>query len=225
LEVEELIQNDAVRKRLKMLSNLPTSGIFRLCEIDTTGVLPPDAVARFDGELTQRARRRALTARRDAQRRQREEAAALLTVEDRQVGPSAAELAAMPLLRDGMRKTSEPVYVPCAANIDSEVVSYSDTNQFATPQSSGEPTSFAHITRMGFAATGPTLGNGSPQALGHSPTGRPAWGAWGSGQQPSTKSQKAADTTIPQREAAIGTVVKKGKQKKLLLLSSSQRRY
>lgn len=222
LEVEELIQTDAVRKRWKMLSHLPSGSSFRLCELDLTSILPPDVVARFDGELTQRAKKRALTAKRDAQRRQREEAAALMTVEDRQVGPSAAELAAMPRLH-GVRATSEPMDVPGAAFTDSVAVDYNDTNQFPTPQSSSE-TSFAHITRMGFAATGPALGNGSPQAQGHSPTGRPAWGFRSSGQKPSTGSQKVADSATP-GEMEVGTVVKKGKQKKLVLLSSSQRRY
>ena len=78
IEVEELIQSEETRKRLKFLRHLPLSAEFQLVEVDLSGVLPPEALAPFAAELAEREKRRQKRSKalaREAARDARREAA------------------------------------------------------------------------------------------------------------------------------------------------------
>lgn len=58
-----MAQDEASRRRLRVLSHLPLTGAFKLCEVDLSQHLPPEALAPFVEELAQRERRRAQRAK------------------------------------------------------------------------------------------------------------------------------------------------------------------
>jgi hypothetical protein len=266
LELEEIEQNETTRKKLKSwCGHLPLGGSFKLCEIDLRNILPAEALAPFENELTQRERKRVQIAKVEARKHHRETLRAnsmAVAKAAAAAGPSAEELAAMPLPG---AFNSEPVPVPkhsgelVFGGEEDETVaagaSPSSSSSFLGSSSSGGGgggISFAHIAKMGFAATGPALGEG----LGSSPT--PLWGdtshgvsiagatadaaaaAWPGRDYPTSTNgvwgSNSIDTTTSgisaQIDAALAssrvnegdTCGKKKGRKKILLLSTSHRR-
>jgi hypothetical protein len=77
--MEESVQCDATRRRHKMLSHLPASVRFFLCELDVSHLVSAHNLAPFADEIHRRAQRREAAARRakhDARREAKAAAAA-----------------------------------------------------------------------------------------------------------------------------------------------------
>ncbi|PSC71813.1 RING finger 10 [Micractinium conductrix] len=98
LEVEDVVQDEASRRRMRTLAHLPLTATFKLCEVDVSGLLPPEAVAPFEEELAAREKKRAQRAKAEVRRvRQERAAAAAAAAAAANSGLSAAELRSMPL--------------------------------------------------------------------------------------------------------------------------------
>lgn len=213
LEVEDMVQTEATRKRMKHLAHLPLSGAFKLAEVDLTPLLPSEALAPFAEEISGRQKRRDRRAEQEARVAQREAAAAADAAAAAAIkGLTAQELKAMP-------KPSNPAAALAAAGLSEE-----DALDAAIAQSlglSGSPdengdfhgagpdgaalppeagVSFANIAKMGFAATGPKLSPGAPEMgranaqhgspgadVGGPPA--PGWGPQLPGSKPAATSQ------------------------------------
>ncbi|KXZ43366.1 hypothetical protein GPECTOR_92g589 [Gonium pectorale] len=202
LELEDVVQADAVRRRWRFLSHLPLGGAFKLCELAMAELLPPEALAPFADELAAREKRRRRQ-RADDRRQAAAEAAAAARAAAARLGPSAEELQAMPALGDtaaargggGGGGLVAAAGAAAAALAREVALSPSEVAESIALQASledaaaaaaaggtsggaagggGSGVSFARITKLGFAATGPALGSSPP--LG---TTVPA-GAWGS---------------------------------------------
>ncbi|XWS17421.1 hypothetical protein CRYUN_Cryun33cG0065900 [Craigia yunnanensis] len=63
LEIETVTQLEAVRKRYQYLSHFSLTTTYQLCEIDLSGVLPPDALLPFMAEIKKREKQRKQLAR------------------------------------------------------------------------------------------------------------------------------------------------------------------
>ncbi|PNH10725.1 RING finger protein 10 [Tetrabaena socialis] len=260
LELEDVVQTEATRRRWRFLAHLPLSGAFRLCELALGELLPPEALAPFAEELAARDKRRRRQ-RADERRQAAAEAAAVARAAAARVGPTADELAAMPSLGQmasaggGGELETEEASEPCGSNAGGRqrAASFGLGTELRVPllglltsrhrclfssapvpaapptplpglvaaagaaatalamemqltaaevaeslalQASledaaaeaaggggggGGGVSFAHITKMGYAATGPALGTSPPQyAYGTAAAaGPPPAGAWG----------------------------------------------
>ncbi|KAL4420636.1 hypothetical protein ABPG75_010292 [Micractinium tetrahymenae] len=186
LEVEDVAQDEASRRRMRVLAHLPLTATFKLCEVDLSALLPPEALAPFAEELAQREKRRVQRAKQEARRlRQERAAAAAAAAAAANTGLSAAELRAMPLpaaslLPAGLeRQVEEDAAVAAAAAGEGEAA---PDEPPATPPQPG--VSFARIARDGFAATGPSLSaqaaNAAPSPAGLAAAAPPApRGVWG----------------------------------------------
>mmetsp|Transcript_15034 Transcript_15034/g.32584 ORF Transcript_15034/g.32584 Transcript_15034/m.32584 type:complete len:348 (+) Transcript_15034:277-1320(+) len=212
LELEDMVQNEAIRKRYKFLSHLPLTGLFKLAEVDMGGLLPPESLAPFTEELTARERRRKKRAA-EVRRQAAQEAAQARAAEAAKRGPSLQELAAMPLPSASLSQAPSAGAGGLSSSVAAAASALGNMAQGTSPgagmsmgsspvdsdlqmaiqasleQVAGSPPSlgtsppsgsvaWSHLVKMGFAATGPTLGT-SPQgptaALGPAPGG--AWGA------------------------------------------------
>lgn len=187
------------RRRWKFLGHLPLNGTFRIAEVHLLNpVLTSQQLAPFAEELSAREKRRQRRADAEARESRREAAAAAAAHKARQ-GPTAAELRAMPKLgsnqgpldtTDGVSKaidvtglTSEQIDEALAAQVMHDSAAVTGTS----PPSGG--VSFAKMTKLGFAASGPALGAAaspgglSDEGLGPTPavgaTPAALQGAWG----------------------------------------------
>ncbi|KAK9807857.1 hypothetical protein WJX72_011479 [[Myrmecia] bisecta] len=201
LEVEDWVQNEVVRKRLKFLSHLPLTGTFKMAEVDMHDLVLAESLAPFADEIKARAQRRTKRAEQEAEHAKRE-AEQEAANQAASFGPSVAELKAMPLpsaslaaLAGGLSE-EDALDAAIAKSLglqgrdpDGEAAG-ADAALMGTSSSPPPPQkgiSFAHMTRMGYAATGPTLSLGSgaaaAAAAGSSPSGSgpgPLHGrAWG----------------------------------------------
>jgi hypothetical protein len=264
LELEEIEQTESSRKRLSFCcGHLPLGGLFKLCEVDLSNILPPEALLPFEAELTQREKKRVQIAKLEARKNHREAAKAKTMAAAKAAaaeGPSLAELAAMPL----PGASSDPVPVPKRPSEGLPVVegeeeegaagaSPSSTSSFPGGSSAGgggagggsqAGISFARIAKMGFAATGPALGEGvgspsSPPWDGNAVTAN-SGGAWPGSQSPIAASSTSggggggawgntnsnASGLSAQIDAALASSSGGGKKKgkKIMLLSTSHRR-
>ena len=257
LELEEVEMNEQNRKRLKSVMHWPLGGTLRLCEIDLKEVLPASALSSFQAELEQRVKKRAQHAKQEARKVQRESARAAAVAAAAEVkGPSAAELKAMPSLPGAVPSQSSYHYNgdSNAVNTDEEIAAAlaaaaaaAGNGEIEDPAMSGgggDGPSFARIAKMGFAATGPALGESSTTSTGTSPAssaafpgpwgqspvssgstgGGSAWGAWASktrdADQPSA-TDAGSNAAPPAGEFPPG----KRKGKKMLILSTSSHRF
>eukprot|EP00884_Botryococcus_braunii_P023287 jgi/Botrbrau1/9642/Bobra.0131s0019.2 len=75
LELEELVQSPALRRRYKFLSHLPLTGSLKLAEIELAELLPAESLAPFVEETKSRAQRRQRRAAADARKEAALEAA------------------------------------------------------------------------------------------------------------------------------------------------------
>lgn len=250
VELLSVTQTAATRRRYRMLSHVPLGATFRMAEVDLSEVVPPEVSEAFRDELTQRAQRRAARARSE-ETRARQEAARDRAALAATMGPSAAELQAMP--RPGRQQTQLETdeEMLAAALADSAAIG-SGGERGASPI---ESISFSCMARMGYAATGPVLGSSpstgrSPGGGGWAEGGRsgggplPASKPWGPGmgardcpveelplpaQWGATIGKAVIDATerreeaLPPRPLAGGP--RKAKKKPMLLFASGQRQY
>ncbi|GLC37445.1 hypothetical protein PLESTM_000585400 [Pleodorina starrii] len=225
LELEDVVQAEAVRRRWRFLSHLPLAGAFKLCEVAMAELVPPESLAPFADELAAREKRRRRQ-RADERRQAAADAAAAARAAAARLGPSAEELQAMPSLSQAVGGGGAAVVglagsaaagagaaggsglmaaaSAAAAALAREMqLSPSEVAESIALQASleeaaaaaaagaspgppggsgGAGVSFAHITKMGFAATGPALGSspplGSIAAAAAAPPPPPT-GAWG----------------------------------------------
>lgn len=92
------MQCDATRRRHKMLSHLPASVRFFLCELDVTSLVSAHNLAPFVDEIHRRAQRRTAAARRakDDARREAKAAAAAEAVRARSLTGSPHPASTVP---------------------------------------------------------------------------------------------------------------------------------
>jgi hypothetical protein len=212
--------------------------------------MPADALAPFAEELAARERRRKRRAE-AARREARLEAQARARERNARRGPSAAELRAMPALSEAsVVDLLPPRAEGDEGTIDPDAAEQLEAVERERQQTPGG-VSFAKVARHGFAATGPALGVGGGAAsgaaaasaaafpsLGSAPAAAApapapaAGGAWGraaaaagppSSSAPAAGLAPAAGAAVGAAGAAAATGAARGKQKKLLLFSSTQR--
>lgn len=225
------------RRRWKFLGHLPLNGTFRLAEVQLLDpALTADQLAPFADELAgreKRRKRRADAAKRESKR----EAAAAAAAQKAKQGPTAAELRAMPRLgsTQGPAGAGDGVDIGLdfaglsVEQLDEALAAQamhdSALSGAASPSTGG--VSFAKMTKLGFAASGPALGtNASPGGLSDEGLGpaaaaaapaalRGAWGAGTAGQSAAAKlggqvsGQKSAwgagssNATVQQQPAGV----------------------
>ncbi|EFJ45410.1 hypothetical protein VOLCADRAFT_105963 [Volvox carteri f. nagariensis] len=216
LELEDVVQAEATRRRWRFLSHLPLAGAFKLCEVAMTDLLPQEALAPFADELAAREKRRRRQ-RADERRQAAAEAAAAARAAAARLGPSAEELQAMPSLNQAvglgaggaaaaaaiggsnggggsgsgliaaagaaaaalareiqLSPTEVAESIALQASLDEAAAA---TASPGPPNGGGSGVSFAHITKMGFAATGPALGSSPPSGSIAAAVPSGAWGA------------------------------------------------
>jgi len=218
LEVEDVVQTDGTRRRMRLLSHLPLTATFTLCEVDLTEVMDHHMAA-FAEEVAQRQRKREQRAK-QVVRQAKREAAQEAAVAAASVGPSAAERKAMPALGG-----PPAVELPHSglAGTGSETDAVEEEEGVVEPPAGG--ISFARIAKLGFAATGPAIGAGSSEPAASGPrVSVPAAvteGVWAARAGKSTDPSPAP--IQPASTASVGGKGKKGKQ--TLLFSTTQRRY
>ena len=248
-------QCEATRKRLRFLAHLPTTASFKLAEVSLTALLPPESLTPFADELGQRERRRrkrAAEERRVAAR----EAAEIKAAADARRGPSLQELRAMPALRpsgssnaaeaasssvsavrEGGAGASAPAQTKSEDLALQLAIAASLVDTPAGPELPGGGVGWARLVKLGYAATGPSLGS-SLQSAGIS-SQQPA-GVWG-GKKGSIAMAAAsgASNSLPNSSSASPITASnagdtdggassssKAKSKKgTLLFSTSQRKY
>ncbi|KAI3430854.1 hypothetical protein D9Q98_009263 [Chlorella vulgaris] len=242
LEVEDVTQDEASRRRMRVLAHLPLTATFKLCEIDLTGLLPAEALAPFKDELAQREKRRAQRAKQDARRlKQERSAAAAAAAAAAATGLSAAELLAMPLPSASLAAAGpEADLLPDEGTAASSAALAGEGGgggDAAAPPPPHPGVSFARMARDGFAATGPSLGGPVAQApppelavaaaaalgpkgvWGPQPVAAPSVPLWGAA---------AAAAAAPDAPMA-GPVSSSGrggkKKEKVVLFGGSQRKY
>lgn len=242
LELVDVVQTYDTRKRWKSLSHLPLSGAFRLCELDMSEILPPEALEPFSHEIQQRERRRERM-REEEERLAQEEAEAAKKLAAARQGPTAEELRAMPRLT-GLDEED-------LADSLALQESYDQAHLDGIPLGVSPPggVSFAKIAKLGYAATGPALGSSPVSVPGASPA--PALqGAWvgrgSAGKSTDAGPSLAAQLVLASKdggstkgpEGPLGkarvaaespdgpcSVGKQKGRKGMLVLSSSSRRY
>ncbi|GAB4820330.1 hypothetical protein N2152v2_007376 [Parachlorella kessleri] len=179
VEVEGMTMDESTRRRLKVLGHLPLTGAFKLCEVDLAPLLPPEALAPFADELAQRERKRTQRVKQEARQAAKEAAAAAAAAAAANRGFSHEDLRAMPLpsasrLPEGWDPAGDPSEYLGATTASADAPGREEDPLGpagavlgASPPPAAPPqqgVSFARITRMGFAATGPSLAHDSPTA-------------------------------------------------------------
>jgi len=202
LDTESIVQSEDTRKRYKPISFVPIGATFSICDVDLEGLVPRDVLDLFSAEIKQKQAKR-IQQEKIRQRKLRREAkaSAALAVQEKDVPPSAAELAAMPQL---------------SPSGDEEV-----QRSFQSLSMRGE-SSFARIAQLGFAATGPALHENQSRQAGTSGTSPPSTSSvWA--QSLSRVSSRDSDS-----QASHGLErgkKKEKKEKKVLFSAASQRQY
>ncbi|OMO85542.1 Zinc finger, RING-type [Corchorus capsularis] len=135
LELETITQSEAVRKRYRYLSHFSLTTTFQLCEIDLSGVLPPDALLPFMDEIKKREKQRKQLARKDRKEKIRAEVEA------------AAQIT--PMISGFGRSSYENS--PTFSMDDFEALG-SSAVMSSSPPVTGERRLFSSVTRLGFAA-------------------------------------------------------------------------
>ncbi|KAG2495294.1 hypothetical protein HYH03_006566 [Edaphochlamys debaryana] len=205
LELEDVVQGDATRRRWRFLSHLPLAGAFKLAEVAVSELLPAASLTPFTEELGAREKRR-----RRQQASERREAAAAAAAAARaaaaRIGPSVEELQAMPTLGRAatapgggggaggsalmeaasaaaaalareMQLSPSEVAESIALQASLEEAAAAAAAAGGAPPGGGGGVSFARITKLGFAATGPALGT-SPPPVSVAAAAMPG-GTWG----------------------------------------------
>ncbi|WIA20869.1 hypothetical protein OEZ85_005218 [Tetradesmus obliquus] len=164
VELEDMVQDEACRRRWKFLSHLPLHGTFRLGEVTLLQPqLTAEDLAPFSEELSNRDKRRKRKIE-AARRESRREAAAAAAAQRARQGPTAAELLAMPRLGG-----SAEAGAAAAAAAGSDAAGSAGAGiSGLTPEQMEEALAaqVMHDTALGAAG-----GSGSGAVLGSSPPG------------------------------------------------------
>ncbi|XVE84238.1 hypothetical protein DITRI_Ditri16bG0154700 [Diplodiscus trichospermus] len=135
LELETVTQSEAVRKRYRYLSHFSLTTTFQLCEIDLSGVLPPDALLPFMDEIKKRQKQRKQLARKERKEKIKAEVMAAVDF--------------MPMISSYERSSYDDS--PTFSMDDFEALGGS-TVISSSPPVTGERKLFSNVTRLGFAA-------------------------------------------------------------------------
>ncbi|XWS43946.1 hypothetical protein CRYUN_Cryun15aG0002000 [Craigia yunnanensis] len=135
LEMETVTQSEAVRRRYRYLSHFSLTTTFQLCEIDLSGVLPPDALLPFMDEIKKREKQRKQLARKEQKEKIKAEVAAAVQL--------------TPMISSFGRSSYDDS--PTFSMDDFEALG-SSTVISSSPPVAGERKLFSNVARLGFAA-------------------------------------------------------------------------
>ncbi|XP_021298041.1 RING finger protein 10 isoform X2 [Herrania umbratica] len=135
LELETVTQSEAVRRRYRYLSHFSLTTTFQLCEIDLSGVLPPDALLPFMDEIKKREKHRKQLARKERKEKIKAEVAAAV-----QFTPMISSF--------GQSSYNDS---PTFSMDDFEALGSSSMIS-SSPVVIGERKLFSNVTKLGFAA-------------------------------------------------------------------------
>ncbi|TYJ13839.1 hypothetical protein E1A91_A10G076700v1 [Gossypium mustelinum] len=135
LELETITQSEAVRRRYRYLSHFSLTTTFQLCEIDLSGVLPPDALHPFMDEIKKREKQRKQLARKEQKEKIKAEVAAAV-----QFTPMISNFG-------HCSYNDSPTF-----SMDDFEALGSSTVISSSPPVTGERKLFSNVTRLGFAA-------------------------------------------------------------------------
>ncbi|XP_042501141.1 RING finger protein 10 isoform X2 [Macadamia integrifolia] len=130
LQLENVTQSEAMRRRYRYLSHFSLTTTFQLCEIDLSEMLPPDALSPFKDEIRKRENQRKRIAKKELEEKVKAEAAAIH---------------AMPI-PVGLSTYHDTTY----SMDDFEALGSSSVA--SSPPVVGEGKRFSDVTRLGFAA-------------------------------------------------------------------------
>ncbi|XP_022750431.1 RING finger protein 10-like isoform X2 [Durio zibethinus] len=150
LELETITQSEAMRRRYRYLSHFSLTTTFQLCEIDLSGVLPPDSLLPFMDEIKKREKQRKQLARKERKEKIKAEVAAAV-----QFTPIISSF--------GQSSYNDS---PTFSMDDFEALR-SSTVISSNPSVPGERKLFSNVTRLGFAAAhdSPSLKMGEGNSL------------------------------------------------------------
>lgn len=213
LDIEDNRQTEIIRKRYRRTSHLPLGAHFSLCEVDMSTILPPKAIEPFKKEIASRARRRAATK---------------VSKKRGDVSSNHSNMR-LPDHDTKLIGEKEEVAVSVADRIDSlkeqhDILASENGDlvcEGAVSVNHSTP-SFAHIARMGFAATGPALVEEGARQL--SATGNS--GVWAKRPEEAQFTSATLETQRTEKPNDVKRAGSSRKSKSKVLLSySSQRRY
>lgn len=213
LEIEDIQQTEAVRKRYRRTAHLPLGAHFSLCEVDMSTLLPPKAIEPFKKEIVVRARRRAAA----EMRQKRKETSFNVGLQSCIQADGTGEEDA---INSAVKSSNLEGQYDLAGGLEYDDTSSDGANMVTHDH---KTPSFAHIARMGFAATGPSLvGTGASQP---SVTGNSVWGKKTDDVQISAYATEETEKSnvVPVFEKRAGASRKS--KSRVLFSSSSQRKY
>eukprot|EP00951_Prasinocladus_malaysianus_P002193 scaffold15585_cov50-Prasinocladus_malaysianus.AAC.1 len=165
LEVENMIQSDAMRRKLKYLQHLPLSASFQFLELDLSSILSSSALKPFESEIAARAKRRKKRHQAILRAAAKEANAAELERQSRK-GPNIQDCQFQPLPAKAVSSHESPSQENMRTRDES-----ADNGPAVLHATES---SFASITRMGLAAAA-----NSPALSGvPAPVGSPPLGCW-----------------------------------------------
>ncbi|CAN6472465.1 unnamed protein product [Victoria cruziana] len=129
LQLETVTQSEAMRKRYRFLSHFSLTTTFQLCEINMTGILPPDALSPFMDEIKKREYQRKRRAKQEIEEKARD---------------MAAEAAASAYTR--------PINSFSTTFSEGDFQALGTSTVSSTSPPVGERKLFSDVTRLGFAA-------------------------------------------------------------------------
>ncbi|TYH48822.1 hypothetical protein ES332_D10G094500v1 [Gossypium tomentosum] len=214
LELETITQSEAVRRRYRYLSHFSLTTTFQLCEIDLSGVLPPDALHPFMDEIKKREKQRKQLARKEQKEKIKAEVAAAV-----QFTPMISNFG-------HCSYNDSPTF-----SMDDFEALGSSTVISSSPPVTGERKLFSNVTRLGFAAAhdSPSLkieeGNGMHNNEGATDSTGAA-GSRSSGTQSFANVISRAKAPENLQTPKMNEIGKKGKKGGRVLLSTAGgRRY
>ncbi|XP_043724657.1 RING finger protein 10 isoform X2 [Telopea speciosissima] len=130
LQLENVTQSEAIRRRYRYLSHFSLTTTFQLCEIDLSEMLPLDALSPFKDEIRKRENQRKRLAKKELQEKVKAEAAAIH---------------AMPI------PVTFSSYCDTTFSMD-DFEALGSSSVATSPPVVGERKRFSDVTRLGFAA-------------------------------------------------------------------------
>ncbi|XP_076895913.1 uncharacterized protein LOC143548704 [Bidens hawaiensis] len=201
LQLETITQSEAMRRRYRYLSHFSLTTTFQFCEIDLSGILPPNSLSPFEDELKNREKQRKRVARKEQEEKKKAEAAAKHYV---------------PVVYDTQSSYN---YSPEFSLDDFEALGSSSVTSSSPPTVVDRPL-FSNVTRLGFAAAhdSPNLGRKETDVSSGSATGLHTGGT--------TSFANVIGRAKPVEGNNASETGKKGKKGSRVLLSTSGgRRY
>ncbi|XVF16106.1 hypothetical protein REPUB_Repub10bG0002700 [Reevesia pubescens] len=211
LELETITQSEAVRRRYRYLSHFSLTTTFQLCEIDLSGVLPPDALLPFMDEIKKREKQRKQVARKDRKEKIKAEVA------------DAVQFT--PMISSFGRSSYDDS--PTFSMDDFEALGSSTAMSSSAPIA-GERKLFSSVTRLGFAAgyDSPSLKIEEGNTLNNNEVATDSTGSRNSGTPSFANVISRAKAVENLETPKMNEMGKKGKKASRVLLSTAGgRRY